>query len=46
MPKGDPLWTLLKHKALVAAVYDFFEPYNRRPRKILSLIGSHVSEIL
>ncbi len=31
-------------KALVAAAYDFFERYNRCPRRILSIIGSNSAE--
>jgi hypothetical protein len=27
-------------KALIAASYDFFERYNRRPHSVLSIIGS------
>ena len=32
-------------KALVTAAYDFFERYNRCPGQILSIIGSHPTEI-
>ena len=31
-------------KALVAAAYDFFERYDRRPRDVLSIIGSDPAE--
>lgn len=32
-------------KALIAAAYAFFERYNRRPREVLSIIGSDPAEI-
>jgi transposase len=32
-------------KALIAATYAFFERYNRRPRDVLSIIGSDPTEI-
>jgi hypothetical protein len=32
-------------KALIAAAYAFFERYNRRPRDVLSIIGSDPAEI-
>ncbi len=32
-------------KALIAAAYNFFEGYNRRPRDVLSIIGSGPVEI-
>ncbi len=32
-------------KALVTAAYDFFERYNRRPRAVLSIIGSNAAGI-
>jgi hypothetical protein len=32
-------------KALIAAAYAFFEHYDRRPRDVLSIIGSNLAEI-
>ena len=32
-------------KALVAAAYVFYERYNRRPRDVVSIIGSDRAEI-
>ncbi len=32
-------------KALVAAAYEFFERHNRRPRDVLSIIGSNAAGI-
>jgi transposase len=32
-------------KALIAAAYEFFERYNRRPREVLSIIGSNPTGI-
>ena len=32
-------------EALATATYGFFERYNRRPREVLSIIGSNAIEI-
>jgi hypothetical protein len=55
-PHRDALWRHFRRevthcelfptvKALIAATYAFFERYNRRPRDVLSIIGSDPTEI-